>query len=274
MTETILAVVGVIALVTGLALLRARTGNKFDIKTSDIALALVPVALWMLLTDKVKELTVGDVKIVTAFREASASPVENQVTPLPVADVDSGGNMLSTSTLMPMTAMSPYAGSPSGDLLVTAGTAGAGGGFVDVGVTRATASATVTTNLTVMNGAELEARTIEASHGGLFFKDGRHEATLAPGAHGCWKGVAKAAILVLPNPASAISTRFTSPRVINSASGIWTPPNSRIWRTSSNAPVPPSSNVTDSASSSCDDGTSANTSSSARDSEACHCGAL
>jgi len=87
MTETILAVVVVIALVTGLAVLRARTGNKFDIKTSDIALALVPVALWMLLTDKVKELTVGDVKIVTAIREASASPVKNQVTPLPVADV-------------------------------------------------------------------------------------------------------------------------------------------------------------------------------------------
>jgi CBS domain-containing protein len=87
MTETILAVVVVIALVAGLALLRARTGNKLDIKSSDIVFALVPVALWMLLTGKITELTVGDVKIVTAIREASASPVKNQVTPLPVADV-------------------------------------------------------------------------------------------------------------------------------------------------------------------------------------------
>ena len=32
----------------------------------------------------------------------------------------------------------------------------------------------------------LEAVTIEASHAGLFFKDSRHEATLAPGAHAFW----------------------------------------------------------------------------------------
>lgn len=41
----------------------------------------------------------------------------------------------------------------------------------------------------------LEVVTIEAGHAGLFFKDGRHEATLAPGAHAFWKGVAKARIL-------------------------------------------------------------------------------
>jgi regulator of protease activity HflC (stomatin/prohibitin superfamily) len=41
----------------------------------------------------------------------------------------------------------------------------------------------------------LEAVTVEAGHAGLFFKDGHHEATLAPGAHAFWKGVAKARIL-------------------------------------------------------------------------------
>ena len=41
----------------------------------------------------------------------------------------------------------------------------------------------------------LEAVHIEAGHAGLFFKDGRHEATLAPGTHALWKGVAKASIL-------------------------------------------------------------------------------
>jgi regulator of protease activity HflC (stomatin/prohibitin superfamily) len=41
----------------------------------------------------------------------------------------------------------------------------------------------------------LEAVTVEAGHGGLFFKDGRYEATLSPGAHAFWKGVAKARVL-------------------------------------------------------------------------------
>jgi regulator of protease activity HflC (stomatin/prohibitin superfamily) len=41
----------------------------------------------------------------------------------------------------------------------------------------------------------LEAVTLEAGHAGLFFKDGVHQATLDPGAHALWKGVAKARIL-------------------------------------------------------------------------------
>jgi len=43
--------------------------------------------------------------------------------------------------------------------------------------------------------ALLEAVTIEAGHAGLFFTDGAHMATLGPGAHALWKGVAKARIL-------------------------------------------------------------------------------
>jgi regulator of protease activity HflC (stomatin/prohibitin superfamily) len=41
----------------------------------------------------------------------------------------------------------------------------------------------------------LEAVTVEAGHAGLFFKDGRYEATLAPGAHAFWKGAAKARVV-------------------------------------------------------------------------------
>jgi regulator of protease activity HflC (stomatin/prohibitin superfamily) len=41
----------------------------------------------------------------------------------------------------------------------------------------------------------LETVAVEAGHAGLFFKDGRHKATLGPGAHAFWKGVAKARIL-------------------------------------------------------------------------------
>jgi regulator of protease activity HflC (stomatin/prohibitin superfamily) len=41
----------------------------------------------------------------------------------------------------------------------------------------------------------IEVTTVEAGHAGLFFKDGRHEATLAPGAYAFWKGVAKTRVL-------------------------------------------------------------------------------
>jgi regulator of protease activity HflC (stomatin/prohibitin superfamily) len=41
----------------------------------------------------------------------------------------------------------------------------------------------------------LDAVTVDAGHAGLFFKDGRHEATLAPGVHAFWKGMAKARVL-------------------------------------------------------------------------------
>ena len=43
--------------------------------------------------------------------------------------------------------------------------------------------------------ALLEAVTVEAGHAGLLFRDGRHEATLAPGAYAFWKGVARAMVV-------------------------------------------------------------------------------
>ena len=43
----------------------------------------------------------------------------------------------------------------------------------------------------------LEAVTVEAGHAGLLFRNGRHEATLGPGAYALWKGVARARIAVV-----------------------------------------------------------------------------
>lgn len=67
--------------------LRVRTGAKFDVKNTDIALALVPIALWLFLTGKVQEFTFGDFKIVSAIREASKSDVAPQVTKMPVENI-------------------------------------------------------------------------------------------------------------------------------------------------------------------------------------------
>jgi regulator of protease activity HflC (stomatin/prohibitin superfamily) len=41
----------------------------------------------------------------------------------------------------------------------------------------------------------LEPVAVEAGHAGLLFRDGRHEATLAPGAYALWKGVARARVV-------------------------------------------------------------------------------
>jgi regulator of protease activity HflC (stomatin/prohibitin superfamily) len=43
--------------------------------------------------------------------------------------------------------------------------------------------------------ALLEPVSVEAGHVGLLFRDGRHEATLAPGAYALWKGVARARVV-------------------------------------------------------------------------------
>jgi len=43
--------------------------------------------------------------------------------------------------------------------------------------------------------ALLEPVAVESGHVGLVFRDGRHEATLAPGAYALWKGVARAKVV-------------------------------------------------------------------------------
>ena len=45
--------------------------------------------------------------------------------------------------------------------------------------------------------ALLEPVAVEAGHVGLLFRDGRHEATLAPGAYALWKGVARAKLVTV-----------------------------------------------------------------------------
>lgn len=55
-------------------------GTKFEIKNSDILLAVVPIAFWFVLTGKVSSLEFGDFKIEAAFVEAAEASVRSQVT--------------------------------------------------------------------------------------------------------------------------------------------------------------------------------------------------
>jgi len=67
--------------------LRATVGERFDVKNSDILLALIPIAIWLVLTGKVKVIEFGGFKIEAAFIEASKTPIATQITKLPVEPV-------------------------------------------------------------------------------------------------------------------------------------------------------------------------------------------
>jgi hypothetical protein len=99
MNTPVAAIGGFLVILVLLVLLRAKTGNKLDIKSSDIVLALVPIGLWLFLSGKVQEFAFGDFKIVAAIKEASKSPVGAQVTALPVVslqiDAKSGVDQIS-----------------------------------------------------------------------------------------------------------------------------------------------------------------------------------
>ena len=87
MTITVYAVGGFLLLLMVIVLLRTLTQNRFEVKNSDIFLALIPIALGLVLSGHIKELTVGDLKIVPAVTKATQSPVKAQVSALPVEAV-------------------------------------------------------------------------------------------------------------------------------------------------------------------------------------------
>lgn len=72
-----------IVLLALLVLLRARN-SKFEIKPTDIVVAVLPVIIFLLVTGKIQkfEVSEGGVKIETAFVKASTSAIASQVAPL------------------------------------------------------------------------------------------------------------------------------------------------------------------------------------------------
>ncbi|MBI2925758.1 MAG: CBS domain-containing protein [Verrucomicrobia bacterium] len=83
------------AIVVGIVVLRIKGGDRFEVKTPDILLALIPIAIWLVLTNKVKVIEFGGFKIEAALMEAATASIESQVTAvrtnLPVELLQSGG---------------------------------------------------------------------------------------------------------------------------------------------------------------------------------------
>jgi hypothetical protein len=65
-----------------MVLIRMRVGENFVVKQSDIVLALIPILLWLLLTDRIDKFEFGGIKIQRAFLEASEEPITEQISKL------------------------------------------------------------------------------------------------------------------------------------------------------------------------------------------------
>ncbi|MEW6515932.1 MAG: CBS domain-containing protein [candidate division FCPU426 bacterium] len=77
--ETILGVVLFIVALAGIIWLRAKF-PKWEVKSTDLAAAMVIVALWLLLTGKITKFKMGDLSFETIFAQAAGAEVAGQVT--------------------------------------------------------------------------------------------------------------------------------------------------------------------------------------------------
>ena len=90
MSYEMIAIASFILLLVVLVLLRAKTDDKYQIKNSDIVIALIPIVLVLFLSGKVQELTFGEFKIVLAVKKTTESPISAEVTELPIEEVPVG----------------------------------------------------------------------------------------------------------------------------------------------------------------------------------------
>lgn len=80
--ESLLSVLIFIIILSAVIALRLRIGGTFEIRNSEIVIAFIPVAIWLVLTGKIERFGFGDFVIVSAFREASGAAIKKQVLPV------------------------------------------------------------------------------------------------------------------------------------------------------------------------------------------------
>ena len=71
--------------------------SKFEVKPTDIVLAIIPIALYLLITGQIKSLKFGGMELETVFVKAAEQSIASQVTPIknlksamPIREIDSG----------------------------------------------------------------------------------------------------------------------------------------------------------------------------------------
>lgn len=71
-----------VAVISLLVFLRAKTGNKYEVKNSDMVLGLLPIVLILLVTGKIESFEFGGLSVKTALVEASKEEISKSVRPL------------------------------------------------------------------------------------------------------------------------------------------------------------------------------------------------
>jgi hypothetical protein len=90
MSTLTLLIVIFVAVIILIVMLRSVTGGRWDIRNTDIMIALIPIAFWLILSGKVKVLEFGGFKIEAAFAEAAEAAITEQVEEIPVDVVEMG----------------------------------------------------------------------------------------------------------------------------------------------------------------------------------------
>lgn len=70
-----------LAILAVLVLFRAKN-SKYEVRPTDIVVAVLPIVLFLLVTGKIQKFEFGEFKIESAFVKASTSSIASQVTPL------------------------------------------------------------------------------------------------------------------------------------------------------------------------------------------------
>lgn len=82
MTSPIFAIILFFALLAIAVIVRSRISGVKDIRNTDVALALIPMVLYLFLTGKITKFSIGDLAVESAIKEAFASAVSAQITEL------------------------------------------------------------------------------------------------------------------------------------------------------------------------------------------------
>ncbi len=79
MSDLIISMAIFIAVIAIMMILRLKLIKNFEIKQADVWVALIPVALWLLLSGRIQKFEFGDLSIQTAFVEATEMPITKQI---------------------------------------------------------------------------------------------------------------------------------------------------------------------------------------------------
>lgn len=79
---TIAISVGTFIAILGILVLLRAKNSKYEVRPTDIVVAVLPIVIFLLVMGKIQRFEFGDLKIESAFVKASTSSIASQVTPL------------------------------------------------------------------------------------------------------------------------------------------------------------------------------------------------